>query len=190
MCPSPYVNNTSVKTKTLKPEIHEIRVILLTMRVSLWLLVSPNCASTRWTKAGARGSQTLPETLALWSNSFFGEFVVLNVKLKNCIRWPLIKTWEVKKYGKNPPSQWLPNHSILLHSEPKIHQQIFIEHPLCANTTKNVQRKYGLYHRSLYFLVVQTGHVQMTRQKPHRWYVTLTKYWCDSRHAVCWMEAF
>lgn len=70
----------------------------------------------------------LPASPALLSNSFFGDFAVLNVKLKNCIRRPLIKTWEKKKCGKIPASndakslhqasQWAQNPSANIHRTP------------------------------------------------------------------------
>lgn len=141
-------------------------------------------------QGGGKGLSNSP-----WDSRLVIKFILWRIRCFKCQIKKLHKmasdqNLRSEEIWENPPSQWLPNHSILLHSEPKIHQQIFIEHPLCANITMNVQRKYGPYHRSLYSLVVQTGHVQMTRQKPHRWHVTLTTYWCDSMHAVCWREAF
>lgn len=79
-------------------------------------------------RSGEGGPQMLPASPALLSNSFFGDFAVLNVKLKNCIRWPPIKTWEMKKYGKIPASndakslhhssQWAQNLSANIHRTP------------------------------------------------------------------------
>lgn len=69
----------------------------------------------------ARGLQTAPATLALWSCSFFGSLVILKVKLKKFHKMAFDQNLTNEEIWENPfPLKMMPNHSILFDIEPKI----------------------------------------------------------------------